>query len=128
MRGWLDRHRLVDRLDAQVIARKVGDIRQLLFQHLRAQVPQVKVDVILAIDAVALTNLFDDAARDDIARSQVFERWHVAFHEVLAFAIQDLRALTARTFTQQHANFVEAGGMELIHLHVLQRNATAIGN
>src|SRR5712692_6181702 len=38
MGSWLDRHRLDNRLDAEVVAREVGDVRQLLINDLCPQV------------------------------------------------------------------------------------------
>src|SRR5579885_1670690 len=124
----LNRYRLGDWLNAQIVTRKVGDIRQLLGDGLRAQVRDVEVDIIFAVYAIAILNLLDDAARNDVARGQVFERGHIAFHKVLAFAVEDLAALTARRLAQQDADFVDAGGMELVHLHILQGNAAPVGN
>src|SRR5262249_42859602 len=93
---------------------------------LRAQVAYVQVDIILAIDAASLIDLFNDTARDDIAGGQILEGGHIAFHEVLAYAVEYLAALTASCLTQQHADFVDAGGMELVHLHILQGNTGPI--
>src|SRR5437660_512316 len=34
----------------------------------------------------------------------------------------------AGNLAQQASDFVDAGGMELVHLHILQRNASRVGN
>src|SRR6266699_2825586 len=119
MRGRLDGHRLGDRLDAKIVTSEVGDIGQFFINDLFTQVSKVQVDIILAVDAAALFDLLDDTARDNIAGSQVLEGGHVAFHEVLALAVEELSAFAARPFAEQDTHFVEAGGMELVHLHVL---------
>src|SRR4051812_26025528 len=65
VRGWLNRHRLGNRLNTKVVTRKVRDIRQLLSDRLGSQVAYIEEDVIFAIDAVAIFDLLDDAARND---------------------------------------------------------------
>src|SRR5258708_36165963 len=60
--GRLNRHRLGNRLNTKVVTRKVRDIRQLLLNHLRAQVAYIEEDVIFAIDAIAIFDLLDDTA------------------------------------------------------------------
>ncbi len=64
VRRWLDRHRLGDRLDAQVVAREVGDVRQFFVDDLGPQVPHIQVDIVFAVDAVPVMYLLeDDSAR-----------------------------------------------------------------
>ena len=124
----LDRYRLGNRFDAEVVAGKVGDIRQFLGNHLGSQVPHIQVNIIFAVYAAPLFDLLNDTARDDIAWGQVFKRGHIAFHEVFVFAVEQLATLTTGRLAEQNAHFIDAGGVELVHLHVLQRNATAIGD
>ena len=128
MRRGLDGYRLGNRLDAQVVAREVGDIRQLFVDHLCSQVGQVQVYVVLAVDTAPLAHFLEHAARHDIARGQVFECGHVTFHEVFALAVQQSAALAARRLAQQYAHFIDAGRVELVHLHIFQGNAPAVGN
>ena len=49
----------------------------------------------------------------------------IALHEALAAGVGEVAALAARAFRDQHAGAVDAGGVELHELHVLQRQAGA---
>ena len=49
----------------------------------------------------------------------------IALHEALAVAVGEVGALAARALRHQHAGVVDAGGVELHELHVLQRQAGA---
>ena len=76
-------------------------------------------------DAAALADLHRHRAADDIARGQVLRVGRVAFHEAFAARIGEVAALAARAFGDQAARAVDAGGMELHELHVLQRQTGA---
>src|SRR5579884_3542607 len=128
VRGRLNWYRLIDRLDAQVVTGEVGDVGQLFGNNLRTQVAQVEIDIVLAVYAVAFVNLLENAARDDIAWREVFKGGHVLGHKVFALAVEQLRAFATSALAEQHADFIQAGGMELVHLHVFQRNAAPVGN
>src|SRR5262245_12331228 len=49
--------------------------------------------------------------------------WRVALHEALARGIGEITAFAARTLGDQHARAIDAGGMELNELHVLERES-----
>src|SRR5947209_9426605 len=72
VRGWLNWHWLGDRLHAEVVTGKVGNIRQLLSNLLRPEVAHIEEDIIFAIYTASLFDLLNDAARNDITGSQVF--------------------------------------------------------
>ena len=119
-----------DRLAAQVDAGEdrgvLGDAGQALVQDLRVEVVEVEVDVVLLrAHAAPLADLDGHGARDDVARGQVLGVRRVALHEALALAVGEITALAARAFGDQHAGAVDAGGVELHELHVLQRQPGA---
>ena len=128
VRGRLDRHGLGDRLDALVDAREVGDVGQLLVDDLLAQVGQVEVDVVLAVDAATCADLLIDRAGDHVARREILQCRRVALHEALALLVAQDAALAARRLGEQDAEPDDAGRVELVELHVLERHAAAIGD
>ena len=120
----LDRHRLLRRLDAQVHARELRDVGELLLDHLGRQVREVEVHhVPVRPGAAALLDLLVDRAAHHVARREVLDRGRVALHEALAVLVANDRALAARRLRQQHAELVQARRVELEHLHVLERDA-----
>ena len=96
--GRLDRHRFGLGLDAEVGAGEVGHVRQLGVDHLRRQVGEVEVDIILAVDAAALLDLFVDEAGDHVARSQILQRRSVSRGKGLAGAVAQDAAFAASGF------------------------------
>ena len=119
-------NRIAVHVDAGEDARGLGDARQALVDHLGAQVLQVQVDVIRVLaDAAAFADLHGHRAADHVARGQVLGVGRIALHEALARRIGEVTALAARAFGDQAARAVDAGGMELHELHVLQRQAGA---
>ena len=85
VRGRHDRHRLDDRVDAEVRAGELGDVGELGLEHLGAQVRAVQQHVV-AVRAGAATfgDLLLHAAADDVAGGEVLDRGGVALHEALA--------------------------------------------
>jgi hypothetical protein len=68
------------------------------------------------------------ARRDDVARGQFALVRGVLEHEALAVFVEQVRALAARRFGEQHAVLFERGRMELDELHVHQRDPGAVGD
>ena len=124
--GRLDRHRLLRRLDLQVDAGELGDVGQLLLDDLGVEVGDVEVGpVAVGAAAATLLDLLVDRAAHHVAGREVLDRRGVAGHEALAVLVEHDAALAARRLRQQHAQAGQAGGVELEHLHVLQRDAAA---
>src|SRR5947208_11555424 len=73
--------------------------------------------------AAALLDLLVDRPRDQVTRRQVLDRGRVPLHEPLTLAVEDDAAFPACGLGQEHTQPGEAGGMELEHLHVLERDA-----
>ncbi len=87
---------------------------------------EVQEDVVLvAAHAAAFADLHGHRARDHVARRQVLHGGGVALHEALALAVGEVAALAARALRDEAAGAVDAGGVELHELHVLQRQAGA---
>jgi hypothetical protein len=127
--GRLDRHQLLDRVDAEVDARELGDVGQALLDDVRVDVGQVEVDVVLVGSGAApVADLEVHRARDHVARREVLDRRGVALHEALPLAVAQDAALAARALGEQHAELVEAGGVELVELRVLDRDAAPVGD
>ena len=119
-----------DRRAAQVDAGEdlgvLGDARQALGDDLRVEMIEVQVDVFLiGAHAAALADLDRHGARDNVAGGEVLGVGRIALHEALALAIGEVGAFTARAFRDQHTGAIDAGGVELHELHVLQRQAGA---
>ena len=115
-----DRDRLARHIHAGEDLGQFGNARQPLMQHLGVEVFEVQVDVVLVLaHAAALADLDGHRARDDIARGQVLGGRRIALHEALALAVGEIAALAARTFGDEAARAIDAGGVELHELHVL---------
>ena len=127
VRGRLDRDRVRVRLDTEVGARELGDVRELGVQLLRRQVGEVQVHVVaLGTAAAALADLRVDGAGHDVTGRQVLHDGSVLLHEALAVLVAQDAALTAGTLGEQDAHAPDAGRVELEELHVLQRQTPAV--
>ena len=121
-----DRDRLAAKVDARENLRALGDAGQALGQDFRVQMVEVKVDVVLLrADAAAFADLDGDRARNHVAAGKVLRVRRVALHETLARRVGEITALAARALGDEHARAVNAGGMELHELHILERQARA---
>ncbi len=63
--------------------------------------------------------------RYDVTRRQILGGGRIAFHEALAFGVDEIAAFAARTFGDETAGAVNAGRVELHEFHILQRQAGA---
>ncbi len=127
VRRGLDRDRVVVGLDAEVGARELGDVGQLGVELLRRQVREVEEHVVgVRAAAAALADLGVDGAGDHVARREVLDGGGVALHEALAVLVAQDPALAARTLGEQDAHLPDARRVELVELHVLQREALAV--
>ena len=127
VRGGVHRDGLGVRLDAQVRARELGDVRELGVDVRGLQVRQVEQHVVLVrARATSLTDLVGHRPGDDVARRQVLDRRGVPLHETLAVGVAQDATLTARGLRQQDAQAREACRVELEELHVLERDAAAV--
>ena len=126
VRGGLDRHGLGDRLDALVHPGEVGDVGQLLLDHLAPEVAHVEVDVVLAVDPPPGPDLLGDRPADHVARRELHELGRVALHEPEAVVVEQVAALAAGRLGQQDPDPDDPGRVELVELHVLHREAVAV--
>ncbi len=126
--GRNDRDRLLVHVDAGEDAGALGDARQLLVDHARAEVGQVEQDVVLVLaDAAAFADLDGHRTADHVARGQILVVRCIALHEALAAAVAQDAAFTADTLGDQAAGAVDAGRVELHELHVLHGDAGTHG-
>ena len=87
---------------------------------------EMQMDMIpLRADAAPVADLHRHSAADHIAGGQVLGRGRVTLHEALAVGVRQIAAFAARAFGDQAARAVDAGGVELRELHVLQGQAGA---
>ena len=120
----LDRHAFLQRLDAEVDPCELGDVGELLLDHLRVEVVDVQQHVVLLRPQPAtLADLDEDRARDHVARREVLDGRRVTLHEPLALGVAEDPAFASSGLGQQDADPVDAGGVELEELHVLEREA-----
>ncbi len=84
--------------------------------------------VFLRPDATAFLDFNGHRAADDIARGEVFRMRGITLHEPLALAVDEVAAFAARAFRDEAARAIDAGGVELHELHILQGNAGAHGH
>src|SRR3546814_19329929 len=93
-------------------------------RHCLVAMVEVKGDIVAGLaDAAAFAQLHRQRAGDDGARRQVLGRWGIALHEALTLGVRQIVALAARALGNENARTIDAGGMELDELHVLQRKA-----
>ncbi len=124
--GGIDRDRLLHRVDVEEGAGHVADRRQPLGDHRLAQVVELEQHVVMFRPAAAPgLHLGVDGAAHHVAAGQVQGVGRIALHEALAVAVDQITALAAHPFADQHPLAGDAGGMELEELHVLQRDAGA---
>mmetsp|Transcript_27816 Transcript_27816/g.68381 ORF Transcript_27816/g.68381 Transcript_27816/m.68381 type:complete len:665 (+) Transcript_27816:128-2122(+) len=104
----------------------LGDAGQALGQELRGQVVEVQVDVVLVgAHAAALADLDGHGAAHHVAARQVLGGGRVPLHEALALAVAQHAALAAGPLRDEAPGAVDARGVELHKLQVLQRQPRA---
>ena len=82
----------------------------------------MELDVVLVRPAAApLVDLDGHRPADHVPRGQILGGGGVALHEALPLGVGQIAALAAHPLGDQAAGAVDAGGMELHELHVLQR-------
>ena len=98
MHGRQHRDRLARHIDAGEDLGAFRDTRQTLMQHGRIEMVEMQVDVVLVLaDAATLADFQRHAARDHVARGKILGGRRIALHEALAFGIDEIAALAART-------------------------------
>jgi hypothetical protein len=92
-----DRDRVGDDVDPDVVAAELAHEGQLAVDHRLAQVADVQVHVVavLALEAVALLELGDLGAADDVPRAELHLGRHVVLEEALALVVDQVAALAA---------------------------------
>src|ERR1700746_2859416 len=121
MHGRNNRDRIGGDVDAGENAGGFGNTGQPLVQYFWIKMVEGQIDMVLEFaDATPLANLDGHRARNDVARGEILGGGRIAFHETLAFGIDEVGALPARTFRDQATRTVNAGGMKLHEFHVLK--------
>ena len=126
VRGGHNGHGLKHRVDAQVGARELGDVGKLGFEYLGTQVRAVEKNIVLVgAGAASFNDLLHHAAGNDVTGREVFDGGRIALHEALAARVTQDGSLAARTLGKQDAQAGKTGGVELVELHVFERDALA---
>ena len=126
VRGGHDGHGLIHRVNSEVSARELSDVGKLGFENLGTEVRAVEEHVVLVgAGASSFNDLLHHAAGDDVARREVFDGGGVALHEALTTGVAQDGSLAACTLGEQDAQAGQAGGVELVELHVFERDALA---
>ena len=124
--GGHDRDRFLDRVDVGELAGDFANARQTLFDHVDAEMVELEQDIVgVLAGAAAFLDLGGHGARYDVAAGEVFHVGRVALHEALAVFVEQITALAAHAFGDQHTGTGDTGGMELPELHVFERDAGA---
>ncbi|MEI2716659.1 MAG: hypothetical protein V9E98_06650 [Candidatus Nanopelagicales bacterium] len=76
----------------------------------------------------AFADFLNHCAGDHVAGGEVLDGGGVALHEAFTRRVAQDAAFAAGTFGQEHAEAGQAGGVELVELHVLQGEAAAVGD
>ena len=121
-------NRLRERLHAEVDPGELRDVGKLLLDDRAAQVAHVQVDVVLLrADPPPVADLEVDRPADHVAGGQLHRLRRVPGHEALALGVEERAAFAARGLREEDPDPVDPGGMELVELHVLQRDAVPVG-
>ena len=149
MSGRLNRHGLGNRVNSEVCAAEINDIRQLgedffggndvgtsirthpaitcciLVDRFRAD---IQVHVALSTDTTSFLHLQEHCPTDNIPRGKVFDGRRISFHEALAFIIEQDPTFTSHTLCDQDAHAINAGRMELEEFHIFRGDTTPQGH
>ena len=98
-------------------------------QYVGTEMGGVEVDVVVYFAvtpyAFALQHLGLNRTGDDVPRRQVEQGRRIALHEPLTIPVAQDAALAPHRLGNKDAEPHDAGGMKLVKLHVLERNAPA---
>ena len=115
-----DGNGLEDRVDTREGHRELARAVQALEDLLRPEMAKIEEDV--AVDSPALVDLGLLRPGNDVARRELHRVRRVPDEKALGVLVQKVRALSPATLGDEDARGRERRGMELHHLHVLQRN------
>ena len=100
--------------------------RQAFGDDVVVQVIQVQEDVVgVLADATTFPDLHGHGAGNDVPAGQVLGGRGIALHEAFTLRIDQVAAFATHAFGDQAARTIDAGGMELHELQILQRQARA---
>src|SRR5690554_2587707 len=133
MTGGHHRNGSLGRIDMREDLGQLTDAGQTLVEHLFTEMIELEVDMVAILTATAtLEDLHNHGARHYVTTSKVLGVRCITLHEALAVLVDQVATFTPTAFGHQHSSAVDAGGMELPHLHVLhgetgtQRHADTI--
>ena len=124
-----DRHEFGHRVNPEVGARELGDVRELGLDLFLGEMGEVEVDVVLVwTRAAPLAHLGHHRSRHHVAWGEILDRRGDPLHETLARGIAQDATLTAGSLGEEDTEPRETRGMELVELHILQGQAPPVGN
>mmetsp|Transcript_34818 Transcript_34818/g.42009 ORF Transcript_34818/g.42009 Transcript_34818/m.42009 type:complete len:352 (+) Transcript_34818:867-1922(+) len=119
--SWDNRDGLLGNIDTSKDGSSLGDTRETLGQHLRREMVQVQVDVvILRSDTASLTDLHGHRAADNVTRGKILSSWCITLHETLALTITQDTTFPSGALSNQAASTIDACWMELHKLQILE--------
>src|ERR1044072_9331543 len=123
-----DAHRDVARVVADEHLVNFQNRAELLVESLGRDVRQVEVDLILAVDAVAVETDLEDFARRNVAGDEVAVGWILLFEEVPALRLGDGRRLSLVALRLRHPHAPALAARRLGHQAqlVLARNRSRV--
>ena len=130
MDHWPHRHRLVNRINADVILGQLAHEGNPLIDLALAQMPQIQVNVgaIGSFKNPTGPLFVDKSARNHIARPQFHLAGQILAQIAVALIIDQVATLAARCFGHQDSGTRKPRRMILHKLHVLERTAGPIGH
>ena len=127
--GGHNRNGLNDGVDAQVRARKFGDVGKFGFENLSPEVGAVEQNIVFVRpSATTLNDLLHHATGNDVSRCEVLDGRRVTLHESLTRCVAKNCTFTTSTLGEQDAQTGETRRVELVELHVFERDALAPDN
>src|SRR5690554_5062616 len=124
MTGRHHRNGGVSRIDMCEDLGQLTDAGQTLVQYLFAEMVELEVDMVTVLTATpAFKNLHDHGACHYVTTGKVLGVGRITLHEALAVLVDQITTFTTTAFGHQHPGAINAGGVELPHLHVLHGEA-----
>ncbi len=108
---------------------RLRDTRETLMENGGGKMVEVEVDVVLVgAHTATLVDFNGHSAGDDVTGGEILEAGGVALHEALTVGVLEIATLTAGTLGDEATSTVDARGVELDELEVLEGEASAGGH
>jgi len=123
--SWQDWNGFLGSVDTGEDVSGLQNTGEAFMDLLRRQVVQVKIAVIFfGAYTASFKDFYGHRAGDDITRGQILRCGGVPFHKAFTFAISENSTLAAAAFSDQASSTIDASGVELYELGVLDRETS----